>query len=94
MNNFGLIGASGYIAPRHLNAIKNNNGNLVIATDVSDSVGILDSYFNKCLFYTDFASFDNYVKKIKDTDDKIDFMSICSPNYLHYEHKIFMAEWV
>lgn len=84
--NFGLIGVSGYIAPKHLQAIKNNNGNLDACFDISDSVGILDSYFEKSKFFSNFERFERYVSKQKATENKIDYMSICSPNYLHDSH--------
>ena len=65
MKNFGLIGVAGYIAPRHLRAIKDTNNNLIVALDKSDSVGIMDSYFPNCSFYTEFERFDRFVEKIK-----------------------------
>ena len=88
MKNFGLIGSAGYIAPRHLNAIKETNNNLLASCDVSDSVGILDSYFPNSKFFTDFERFDRYVDSLryKNKSEKIDFMTICSPNHLHDSH--------
>ena len=88
MKNFGLIGSAGYIAPRHLNAIKETNNNLLASYDVSDSVGILDSYFPNSKFFTDFERFDRYVDSLryKNKSEKIDFMTICSPNHLHDSH--------
>src|SRR5574344_257897 len=86
MKNFGLIGVGGYIAPRHLKAIKETGNNLVVALDKNDSVGIMDSYFPQCSFYTEFERFDRYVEKIKHTDKKLDFVSVCTPNYLHDAH--------
>jgi UDP-N-acetyl-2-amino-2-deoxyglucuronate dehydrogenase len=82
MKNFALIGAAGYIAPRHLKAIKEIGGDLVAAYDISDSVGILDSYFPACHFFTD--EFEFYNRLLDDL--KADYMVICSPNYLHEEH--------
>lgn len=86
MKNFGLIGVAGYIAPRHLRAIKDTNNNLVVALDKSDTVGIMDSYFPNCSFYTEFERFDRFVEKIKHTDKKLDYVSVCTPNYLHDSH--------
>lgn len=86
MKNFGLIGVAGYIAPRHLKAIKDTNNNLIVALDKSDSVGIMDSYFPNCSFYTEFERFDRFVEKIKHTDKKLDYVTVCTPNYLHDSH--------
>lgn len=86
MKNFGIIGVGGYIAPRHLKAIKETGNNLVVALDKSDSVGIMDSFFPQCSFYTEYERFDRYVDKIKRTKDKLDFISVCTPNYLHDSH--------
>lgn len=86
MKNFGIIGVAGYIAPRHLKAIKDTGNNLVVALDKSDTVGIMDSYFPNSSFYTEFERFDRYVEKIKHTDKKLDFVSVCTPNYLHDSH--------
>lgn len=86
MKNFGLIGVGGYIAPRHLKAIKDTNNNLIVALDKSDSVGIMDSYFPNCSFYTEFERFDRFVEKIKHTENKLDYVSVCTPNYLHDSH--------
>jgi UDP-N-acetyl-2-amino-2-deoxyglucuronate dehydrogenase len=86
MKNFALIGAAGYIAPRHMKAIKDTNNNLVTALDKFDSVGIIDSYFPNASFFTEFERFDRYVEKIKRKGNKIDYVSICSPNYLHDSH--------
>lgn len=86
MKNFGLIGVAGYIAPRHLKAIKDTNNNLIVALDKSDTVGLMDSYFPNCSFYTEFERFDRFVEKIKHTDKKLDYVSVCTPNYLHDSH--------
>lgn len=86
MKNFGIIGVAGYIAPRHLKAIKETGNNLVAALDKSDTVGILDSYFPNCSFYTEYERFDRFVEKIRTTNQKLDFVSICTPNYLHDAH--------
>ncbi len=81
--NFALIGIGGYIAPRHIEAIKHHGHNLVAAVDVQDSVGILDRYFPDVRFFTDFERFESYLEK---SPQKIDYVSICSPNYLHAAH--------
>lgn len=82
MKNFAIIGAAGYIAPRHLKAIKAVDGNLVAALDITDSVGVLDQYFPDCEFFTDeFLFYDFLMEKTP-----IDYLVVCSPNYLHEEH--------
>lgn len=86
MNNFALIGAAGYIAPRHLKAIKAVNGNLAVAFDPNDSVGIIDSYFPDASFFVEFERFDRHVDLMRRRGQKIDYVSICSPNYLHDAH--------
>ena len=86
MKNFALIGAGGYIAPRHMRAIKDTGNNLVAALDKHDSVGILDSYFPKADFFTEFERFDRHVEKLKRQGIPTDFVSVCSPNYLHDSH--------
>jgi UDP-N-acetyl-2-amino-2-deoxyglucuronate dehydrogenase len=86
MKNFVLIGAGGYIAPRHMKAIKDTGNNLLAALDKHDSVGILDSYFPNCDFFTEFERFDRHVEKLKRQGTKIDYVSVCSPNYLHDAH--------
>tara|TARA_Y100001958_G_scaffold158430_1_gene156267 strand:- start:13878 stop:14831 length:954 start_codon:yes stop_codon:yes gene_type:complete len=87
MKNFALIGASGYIAPRHMKAIKETNNNLLASLDVSDSVGVIDSYFPDSYFFTEFERFDRHIEKLKYDDNvNIDYVSICSPNYLHDAH--------
>ncbi|NMM46807.1 Gfo/Idh/MocA family protein [Marinigracilibium pacificum] len=89
MKNFALIGASGYIAPRHMKAIKDTNNNLVAALDKFDSVGIIDSYFPNADFFVEFERFDRHLDKLKRSGDKVDYVSICSPNYLHDSHMRF-----
>ena len=85
--NFALIGAAGYIAPRHMKAIKETGNILVAAMDKCDSVGIIDSYFPEASFFTEFERFDRFVDKWRrSTGNKIDYVSICSPNYLHDSH--------
>jgi len=86
MDSFALIGAGGYIAPRHMKAIKAIGGDLRIAFDPNDSVGIIDSYFPDAHFFTEFERFDRHVDKLNRRGEKIDYMSICSPNYLHDAH--------
>ena len=85
--NFALIGAAGYIAPRHLKAIKDVQGNLVAALDKNDSVGVLDSYFPETDFFVEFERFDRHIEKQKrERDVQLDYVSICTPNYLHDAH--------
>jgi len=87
MKNFALIGASGYIAPRHMKAIKETGNDLVAALDPYDGIGIMDSNFPQADFFTEFERFDRFVDKWRrNTGKKIDYMSICSPNYLHDSH--------
>jgi UDP-N-acetyl-2-amino-2-deoxyglucuronate dehydrogenase len=86
VKNFVLIGAGGYIAPRHMKAIKDTGNNLLAALDKHDSVGILDSYFPEADFFTEFERFDRHVEKLKRQGTKIDYVSVCSPNYLHDAH--------
>ena len=86
MKSFALIGAAGYIAPRHMKAIKDTNNNLLAALDKSDSVGVIDSYFPEADFFTEFERFDRHLDKLKRKGKKIDYISICSPNYLHDAH--------
>ena len=84
--NFALIGAAGYIAPRHMKAIKDTNNNLIAALDKNDSVGIIDSYFPNADFFTEFERFDRHIDKLKRKGNKVDYVSIASPNYLHDAH--------
>lgn len=85
--NFALIGAGGYIAPRHIEAIRALGHNLVAAVDANDSVGILDRYFPDVRFFTDFERFESFLEKRASVGQaKIDYVSICSPNYLHASH--------
>lgn len=88
MKNFALIGAAGYIAPRHMKAIKDTNNKLIAALDKNDSVGIIDSFFPEANFFTEFERFDRHVDKLRRQNDSssVDYMSICSPNYLHDSH--------
>lgn len=86
MNNFAIIGVAGYIAPRHLKAIKDTGNKLAAAYDVFDSVGIMDSYFPEASFFTEFELFDRHLSKMKREERGIEYLSICTPNYLHDAH--------
>lgn len=86
MKDFALIGAAGFIAPRHLKAIKETGNNLVAAMDRFDSVGIIDSYFPQTDFFTEYERFDRHLDKLRRQGKKVDYVSICSPNYLHDAH--------
>ncbi|MBU3010346.1 Gfo/Idh/MocA family oxidoreductase [Polaribacter vadi] len=86
MKNFALIGAAGYIAPRHLQAIKETNNTLIAALDKFDSVGIMDRYFPKADFFVEFERFDRHIEKLKRNGIHLDYVSICTPNYLHDSH--------
>jgi len=88
MKNFALIGAAGYVAPKHINAIKETGNKLIAVTDPNDSVGILDRYFPNVSYFKEFERFDRHLDKLrlKNDKDKIDYMSICSPNFLHDAH--------
>ena len=81
--NFALIGAAGYIAPRHIKAISDTGNNLLVAYDKFDSVGRLDSSFPECSFYTENEQFDRFCSKQMRTDNPLDWVSICTPNYTH-----------
>jgi UDP-N-acetyl-2-amino-2-deoxyglucuronate dehydrogenase len=84
--NFGIIGVAGYIAVRHLKAIKETGNNLLASLDKFDSVGLIDSFFPESDFFVEFERFDRHFDKLKRTGTKIDYVSICSPNYLHDSH--------
>jgi len=88
LKNFALTGAAGYIAPRHLKAIQDTGSQLVAALDKHDSVGILDSYFPDCAFFTEYERFDRHLEKLRRENEgkEIHYLSICSPNYLHDAH--------
>ena len=88
MKNFGVIGVGGYIAPRHLKAIKETGHKVVCAMDKNDSVGIMDRYFPNAEFFTEFERFERHCEKLKMKDDpkQVDYVTICSPNYLHDAH--------
>ena len=86
MKKFALIGAAGFIAPRHMKAIKDTQNVIVAALDKFDSIGILDSYFPEADFFTEFERFDRHAEKLRLTGNPLDFVSVCSPNYLHDSH--------
>jgi UDP-N-acetyl-2-amino-2-deoxyglucuronate dehydrogenase len=86
MKNFVLIGAGGYIAPRHMKAIRETGNNLLAALDKHDSVGILDSYFPNADFFIEFERFDRHIEKLKRQGVHTDYVTVCSPNYLHDAH--------
>jgi len=87
--NFALIGAAGYIAPRHMKAIRDTGNDLVVAYDRNDSVGIIDSYFPGAEFFTSFEEFALFTDRCRKTVKAIDYMAIASPNYLHHPHMNF-----
>jgi len=91
VKKFGLIGAAGYIAPRHMKAIKDTGNELVAAYDINDSVGIIDSHFPEAAFFTEFERFDRFVDKSsrESKSNALDYVAICSPNYLHDSHMRF-----
>ena len=86
MKRFALIGAAGYIAPRHMRAVKDTGSNLVAAFDPYDGVGVIDSFFPDADFFTEFERFDRHVDKLRRMGTPIDYVSVCSPNYLHDAH--------
>lgn len=86
MKKFGLTGVAGYIAPRHLKAIKDTGSDLVAVLDPHDSVGIMDQYFPKANYFQDFERFERHLEKMRHLNDGIDYLSICSPNHLHDAH--------
>jgi len=86
---YALIGAAGYIAPRHLNAMKETGGTLLAALDVNDSVGVLDSFFPQTKFFIEFEQFEDYIFGLSVEEEAVDYISICSPNYLHKSHITF-----
>ena len=89
MKTYALVGAAGYIAPRHMKAIKETGGDLACAYDINDSVGIMDSHFPDCAFFTEFEPFEDHVHHLGSKGTGIDYVSICSPNYLHKPHMAF-----
>lgn len=89
MKRFAIIGAAGYIAPRHMNAIRETGNTLVAAVDPSDSVGIIDNHFPEAQFFTEFERFDRHIDKMRRRGHGVDYISIASPNYLHDSHMRF-----
>ena len=91
MSIFALIGAAGYVAPRHMKAILDTGNTLSAALDISDSVGVIDSYFPDAHFFTEFERFDRHIDKLRRLNDgrAVEYVSICSPNYLHDAHVRF-----
>lgn len=88
MPNFALLGAAGYVAPKHLKAIRDTGNRLVAAVDPHDSVGILDRYFPDARFFTEIERFDRHLEKLRrrSEDERVHYVSICTPNYLHDAH--------
>jgi len=86
MNDFALIGAAGYIAPRHMKAIHETGNRLIAALDINDSVGIIDSYFPDAHFFTEFERFDRHIDKLRRLGNGPKYIAITSPNYLHDSH--------
>jgi UDP-N-acetyl-2-amino-2-deoxyglucuronate dehydrogenase len=91
MNNFALIGAAGYVAPRHMRAIKETGNRLVAALDKNDSVGVIDNYFPEAEFFTEIERFDRHLDMLrrKRKNLAVDYVSVASPNYLHDAHVRF-----
>lgn len=89
MKRFALVGAAGYIAPRHMSAIRDTGNTLVAALDPNDSVGVIDSYFPQAEFFTEFERFDQHINQLRRNNAGIDYISITSPNYLHDSHMRF-----
>lgn len=87
--NFALIGAAGFVAPRHMKAIRETGNRLVAAIDKNDSVGVIDSYFPEADFFVEFERFDRHIEKLRRAGTQIDYVSVCSPNYLHDSHVRF-----
>ena len=92
MKNFAVIGAAGYIAPRHFQAIKMTKNNLAVAMDVNDSVGVIDSYFPRAEFFTEFEDFSKYIDKLTTFGKQVDYIVVCSPNFCHVKHIEFGLE--
>ncbi len=86
MKRFALIGAAGYIAPRHMEAILATGHDLVAVTDPSDSVGVIDTYFPDAAYFKEFERFDRYLDKLRQEGTPVDYLTVCSPNYLHDAH--------
>jgi len=88
LKNFAITGVAGYVAPRHLKAIRDTGNTLIAACDPHDSVGVLDHYFNDVSFFTEFERFDRHLEKLRrrDENDRVHYVSICTPNHLHDAH--------
>lgn len=86
MKNFALIGAAGFVAPRHMKAIKDTGHKLIAAYDPNDSVGVMDSHFPEADFFVEFERFDRHIEKLRRQGTPLDYLSVCSPNYLHDAH--------
>lgn len=86
MKRFALLGAAGYVAPKHMQAIREIGGDLVAICDPSDSVGVIDRYFPECEYFREIESLDRHLEKLRREDRGIDYLSICTPNYLHDAH--------
>lgn len=86
MLSFALIGAAGYVAPRHMKAMQAVKGDLKVAFDPNDSVGVIDNHFPEAHFFTEFERFDRHIDKLRRRSEKIDYVSVCSPNHLHDAH--------
>ena len=86
MKSFSLISAAGYVAPRHMAAIKDTGNNLIAAYDPNDSVGVIDNYFPSASFFTEFERFDRHLDKLNRSGNPVDYLTVCSPNYLHDSH--------
>lgn len=93
MKKFGLIGLSGYIAPRHIRAIQDTHNVLLAATDPHDNVGFIDTSFPDASFFSEFERFDRYLDKLKNSDRGLDYVSVCSPNHLHDSHIKSALRW-
>lgn len=88
MKNFAIVGVAGFIAPKHLKAIKETGNRLIVAMDKHDAVGVMDSYFPEANFFTEYERFDRYLEKLRrsEPEKQLDYLSVCSPNYLHDAH--------
>ena len=93
MKTFALIGAAGYVAPRHVRAVKETGNVLLAAIDPHDNIGFLDNYYPETRFFTKFERFDRYMDKLKNENNGVDFVSICSPNHLHDTHIKSALHW-
>ena len=93
MKRFGIIGVAGYIAIKHINAIKKTGNILSAAIDPHDNVGYLDSFFPNATFFTEFERFDRYIDKLRSKNNALDYISVCSPNHLHDTHIKSILRW-